>query len=422
MKWPTRFSWRSVLFAFAVAQPFASAAQSSFPDVRPGRLDPSSVSQEQSAWKGLADLGAVRAPRVPGAGAVKALGAARPDATQTLRGARSVQLYKRVSPGVVLVATEDGLGSGTLLNASGDILTNWHVVGNAKQVAVIFKPREEGQKVTKKDLRLATVMRIDEVADLALVHVDSVPPGTDPIPLGDPGAIAVGADVHAIGHPTGEVWTYTMGVISQVRQDYEWSTEDKLKHRATVIQTQTPINPGNSGGPLLSDEGALIGVNSFKAKGESLNFAVALPDVRRFLAGTDERRAAPVDRAADRKDSECEPKELYSGKRASEKAEVIGVDLDCDGEVDMELRMPFDKSKPLTASLDRNKDQRIDMIVFSESRDLRKWDFSFVDTDYDGKWDLVGFHETGDLTPTRYEPYADVAARVNRARKVSRSK
>jgi S1-C subfamily serine protease len=77
-----------------------------------------------------------------------------------------------------------------------------------------------------------------------------------------------------IGHPTGEAWSYTTGVISQYRQNYEWQAEgNSIRHRADIIQTQTPINPGNSGGPLLSDSSNLIGVNSFKSGGEGLNFA-----------------------------------------------------------------------------------------------------------------------------------------------------
>jgi S1-C subfamily serine protease len=81
----------------------------------------------------------------------------------------------------------------------------------------------------------------------------------------------VGTKPGGIGHPNGENWTYTKGIVSSVRPDYEW-----LTHRATVIQTQTPINPGNSGGPLLSDDGKIVGVNSFGDKGaEGLNFAIA---------------------------------------------------------------------------------------------------------------------------------------------------
>src|SRR6516164_7639410 len=80
------------------------------------------------------------------------------------------------------------------------------------------------------------------------------------------------------------VWTYTTGIISQYRQAYEWQAkDDPIKHKADVIQTQTPINPGNSGGPLLSDSGSLIGVNSFKYDGEGLNFAVSVEEVRKFI-------------------------------------------------------------------------------------------------------------------------------------------
>ena len=97
-------------------------------------------------------------------------------------------------------------------------------------------------------------------------------------------------DVHAIGHPTGEAWTYTTGVISQYRQAYEWQVEDDpIKHRADIIQTQTPINPGSSGGPLFGDSSSLIGVNSFKAGGEGLNFAVSVDEVRKFLARSGNR-------------------------------------------------------------------------------------------------------------------------------------
>ena len=116
-------------------------------------------------------------------------------------------------------------------------------------------------------------------------------------------------DVHAIGHPTGEAWTYTTGVISQYRQGYEWKAEDDpIKHKADIIQTQTPINPGNSGGPLLSDLSSLIGVNSFKAGGEGLNFAVSVDEVRKFIARSGNRIGQTS--SAPKSDRECKAKEL----------------------------------------------------------------------------------------------------------------
>ena len=100
-----------------------------------------------------------------------------------------------------------------------------------------------------------------------------------------------------------------MGVISQVRQAYKWTAEDRRQHEASVIQTQTPINPGNSGGPLLTDNGQLIGVNSFKAQGEGLNFAVSVDDVRVLLNAKNDRLVKVVrTQAKGVKDASCEPK------------------------------------------------------------------------------------------------------------------
>jgi S1-C subfamily serine protease len=198
---------------------------------------------------------------------VRALSGVTPESLSVRRGVQSVRLFRKVSPAVVLVVTRDGIGSGSLLTAEGEILTNWHVVRGYREVGVIFKPAQEGAEPTAADAQRARVLRVDELADLALLRVKAVPPGVQPIPLGDLATVAVGADVHAIGHPTGEAWTYTMGVVSQVRRDYQWTDTTRTAHRATVIQTQTPINPGNSGGPLLNDAGRLIGVNSFKAEG-----------------------------------------------------------------------------------------------------------------------------------------------------------
>ena len=111
-----------------------------------------------------------------------------------------------------------------------------------------------------------------------------------PLAIGDTGKLQVGADVHAIGHPTGQAWTYTRGIVSQIRRDYAWKAGRQVQHKATVIQTQTPINPGNSGGPLL-DDGLASGRHQQlqRAKAEGLNFAVSAEDVKAFLARKDDR-------------------------------------------------------------------------------------------------------------------------------------
>ena len=174
------------------------------------------------------------------------------------RSAKDAEIYRAASPSVVLILTKDGLGSGSLIGKDGEVITDYHVVKGYSNVAVVFKPTLEGKSPTRDDMKLGQVVKYDEVSDLALVKVTEVPAGKNPLRLGDVSDISIGADVHAIGHPTGEEWTYTTGMISQYRIGYEWTIEN-IKHKADIIQTQTPINPGNSGGPLISDSGTLIG-------------------------------------------------------------------------------------------------------------------------------------------------------------------
>jgi S1-C subfamily serine protease len=138
----------------------------------------------------------------------------------------------------------------------------------------------------------AHVKKFDEVADLAVIEVDQPPANLVVLKLGNEQSVEVGSSVHAIGHPSGDYWTYTDGVISQLWPNYEWSGEDKLHHTATVIQTQTPINPGNSGGPLLDDGSNVIGINSFSAPDrQGLNFAISVGEVKRFLSAGRNRLA-----------------------------------------------------------------------------------------------------------------------------------
>ena len=332
------------------------------------------------------------------------------DVTGAVRSAKGGQIYRTVSPAVVLVATKEGFGSGSLLDTAGNIVTNWHVVKGYEYVAVIFKPTVEGKEPTRDDIKRGRVVKYDEIADLALVKVSEVPTGRTPVRLGDASEIAVGMDVHAIGHPTGEAWTYTTGVISQYRQAYEWQAEgDPIKHRADIIQTQTPINPGNSGGPLLSDSSSLIGVNSFKAGGEGLNFAVSVDEVRKFLARSGNR--IEQDSKTTKSDRECKPKELSKFRNEQNDATVVSFDMFCTGKDTGELVTPDDQSQAIFLRLDRNGDGRADVIIFDLKRSGR-WDLSFWDENFTGNWTLVGYHDDGSLKPTRFESYAEFQKRI----------
>jgi S1-C subfamily serine protease len=209
------------------------------------------------------------------------------------RGERDIAVFQKASSSVVLVlAGKDSVGSGVLISRDGQVLTNWHVVGNDPKAVVVLKPKDSAE--LRKDLAFSAVVeKIDQVADLALLRITNPPQSLSFVSLGAASSLNVGQDVHAIGHPQGEVWTYTRGIISQIRANYEWKTEESITHRANIIQTQTPINPGNSGGPLLDDGATLIGINSFRHRsGEGLNYAVSVDTINEFLSREGSREVA----------------------------------------------------------------------------------------------------------------------------------
>jgi S1-C subfamily serine protease len=261
-------------------------------------------------------------------------------------------------------------------------------------VGVVLKPSVEGERPSQNSVLTAKVIKTDQLRDLALLQLAAPPQGIRPIAFASEGDIQVGADVHAIGHPTGNIWTYTKGVISQYRKDFEWASQDKIPHKASVIQTQTPINPGNSGGPLLTDDGKLVGVNSFKEQGEGMNFAVSVVEVQKFI----NMPLAPA------KPALCETKRLYDGRSEDKLSRVIGYDTNCDGKVDLVYQIPDHTGKPILALIDANFDGKPDIVVEDRDRDYR-WDISFHDVDFDGVVDFVGYHSNGMITPTRFVNY-----------------
>ena len=323
------------------------------------------------------------------------------------RSGHNSAIFREAAPAVVLIVTNDALGSGTLLKR-GEILTNAHVVGSSKQVGIIFLPPDM-RAPNSSDVIRGDVLRIDEVTDLALVHPASVPGNAKSMEIDATDAFEVGADVHAIGHPTGEFWTYTKGVISAIRPDYVWRTEEGgIEHKATVIQTQTPINPGNSGGPLISDEDKLIGVNSFKAQGEGLNYAVAAKSLREFLAATSSVQVSGGETVAQGpqqggSQATCEkPKLLFEGRSANGKAFMRQFSLRCDDTVDLTIVEPDNKKEPFLALMDTERRGKVDAVILDPRRKYY-WEKSFWDVDFNDTFRLVGLHRKGEFKPYRFE-------------------
>lgn len=337
---------------------------------------------------------------------VTGLDAASLDGLGKLRGAKDVQRYRQYSPSVALILTEDSVGSGFVVSSDGKIVTNYHVVGESRRVVVVFKPVIEGATLTKADAVVATVIRVDQEADLALLKPEKIPPHVKPLSLGPLTSVQVGADVSAIGHPTGESWSYTKGIVSQVRRGYKWRTESGLEHSAAIIQTQTPINPGNSGGPLIDESGLVIGVNSFKGSGEGMNYAVSADDVRAFLNRGENRFAAsvapPKNERLEAASGSCEPEVIRAFRGDDKKSDRSLVDFNCDGRAEAVLIIPDDVKEPIETHLDTNGDGKIDVVLIDEDRDGNP-EAQVADTNGDGKGDIVGFYRNGENTPYRYE-------------------
>lgn len=320
-----------------------------------------------------------------------------------MRGQIEQALFNTHARSVVLIVTNEQLGSGAVINPDGTILTSAHVVAGYKNVGVIFKPMQHGVAPRESDAVKAAVVRVDEVADLALIKLAGLPADVRPLRLGAFEKVHVGLGVQAIGHPFGEAWSYTSGIVSQVRPNYEWRTVDGLMHRADVVQTQTPSNPGNAGGPVLNYAGDIVGISTFgNQQGWGTNFAVAPSEVRRLFAMTSDR-LGPKRHPATNTANACEvPVRLGTERSRANDATVFRLDANCNGREDYFLVVPDNRSRPIMLFIDANENRRSEVVYFDMNHDF-KFDFARYDTNEDGRQDLIGYDLNDALEPGRVE-------------------
>ena len=158
-------------------------------------------------------------------------------------------------------ATEAASGSGVIIDSSGHIITNHHVVSGAAQGGNITVTLHDGR------LYSATITGTDPTTDLAVLTLDNPPTDLTAALLGDSSTLEVGQPVMAIGAPLGLADTVTTGIISALDRPVAVSSSADSAAQAEVvvtnaIQIDASINPGNSGGPLFNAQGAVIGINS----------------------------------------------------------------------------------------------------------------------------------------------------------------
>jgi serine protease Do len=191
-----------------------------------------------------------------------------------------IRVARSASPAVVSVSRRGGAGSGVIIRADGVILTNAHVVGNARTVEIQTADGRTFQ---------GSVLGRDPDVDIAVVRIEAT---NLPIaPLGDSDRLEPGQIAVAIGNPLGLERTVTQGVVSAVNRDPRG-----IGIASGLIQTDAAINPGNSGGPLLDSSGRVIGINTAVLAGTTgLGFAVpintATDVVEQILATGRVRRA-----------------------------------------------------------------------------------------------------------------------------------
>jgi serine protease Do len=253
-----------------------------------------------------------------------------------------------------LVTRQRSSGSGVVLSTDGYIVTNNHVVRNARRIRVqlVALPDEPGaaqQRVHAHGKLLeATVVGVDREADLAVLKVDAG--GTLPtLKLADSDNLRQGQMVLAFGNPLGLENSVSLGIVSSTGRQVK--PDDPMAY----IQTDAPINPGNSGGPLLDSDGDVVGINTFilsqSGGSEGIGFAIPSNIVRNVYEQI--RKDGHVHRGEIGATVQSITPELAAGLDLKQDTGVILGDVTPDGAADKAGLKPGDivlslNSKPVT--------------------------------------------------------------------------
>ena len=219
-----------------------------------------------------------------GAGETKNISYTTPSFTSSTTSLSVTDVVNKVAPSVVSVSTkslvsngffnqsQEGVGSGFIINEDGDILTNYHVVQGASEVNVTFNNGKEYK---------AKIVNYDANADLAMIRLQEKVDVPGVATLGDSDLLQAGQEVIAIGNPLGKefVGTVTKGIISASSRELQ----NQDGSTSVYIQTDAAINPGNSGGPLINANGEVIGINSAKISEtgvEGIGFSIPINTVK----------------------------------------------------------------------------------------------------------------------------------------------
>jgi len=303
-----------------------------------------------------------------------------------------------------------GVGSGFVINQNGlKIITNWHVIEKAEKIDIWLKPKkmvDEDYLIRHVDSFQAKLIKVNKRKDLAMLEVSNLPLKIKPVKYGKFDDVKIGETLFAIGHPEGLLWSFNDGMVSQVRPKYKWRYRAS-SHLANVIQIQVPINPGNSGGPLFNKKKELVGVNTFTAEGENLNFAIAVDDVIEFLNEKPKKINKSKSKWIKKKDKGptwIKKKEKKSSKNSIDLSNALEADVDGNGTIDAWL---IDENNNGIYELvygDADENGIIDTIIFDQDEN-KIFELTFIDKDENGNPDVAEYdeNEDGDIDLVAYD-------------------
>jgi S1-C subfamily serine protease len=196
--------------------------------------------------------------------AVVAIAAERTRQSPLLRDPLFRRFLERMGPGALPPQRQTSLGSGVIVDPSGLVVTNHHVVEGADAIAVVLSDERAVE---------ARVVRADPTTDLALLRLAGVG-GLPAVRFADSDELQPGDFVLALGNPFGVGQSVSSGIVSAVGRRARGLDLD-----VPLIQTDAAINPGNSGGPLVDVEGRLVGINTaiLTRSGGSVGVGFAIP-------------------------------------------------------------------------------------------------------------------------------------------------
>ncbi|GAB4581989.1 MAG: hypothetical protein Fur0022_47410 [Anaerolineales bacterium] len=195
-------------------------------------------------------------------------------ASATPPPAFSQKVYQLIQPSLVLIETtktneegedDGGLGTGVIIDFSGDILTSLHVVDGADEILLTFVDGTQSA---------AEIVATQPENDIAVVRTVDPPPPFPPAVMGNPNALQVGDEAFVVGNPFGLYSSMSAGVISGFERTF--LMPDSEQRLTGLIQIDAAVNPGNSGGPLLNRDGYVVGIVTGLVNPTEENFFIGI--------------------------------------------------------------------------------------------------------------------------------------------------